>query len=482
MTQLTDEAGSLVPADLVETRTRDTYGAWMRRALEVAKDLCDNAQTSAADDPGWVASATTPDLRYTRYSGEPGAGADIAAGVDAGWLVARGTGDRSAAAGCLHGLTVAVKDIIDVAGLPTRNGTPGGLWREPTRSAASWQALEAAGARCVGKSATHEMAWGVTTPQVPHPADPRRSAGGSSGGSAACVAARISDAALGTDTGGSIRIPAALCGVVGFRPTTGSLHTSGVTALAPEQDVVGPLAADVRTAVAMLEVLLGQALTPRLTDPSGLRVGVLANPGRLDSAVGHAYRDTLRALAAAGVELVAIESSLWRQAGSISLLTMLLSSGREHAASVHAAPLSFGGEARALLTLGEQLDDDSTRALVARSRRVLAAQTAHLFAEYRLDACITPTTPCSAPLREVDTVTVGGKDEPVPAALTRFTAWASTVAMPAVSVPAVSVPAAGSGGELPVGVQIMAAPHDEHVCVHLALAVQDITRRTDHEQ
>lgn len=476
---MTDVGTPLVPGDLAEARTREAYGASMRRALEVAKALCDNSDTAATDERGWGdASAALPDLVHTTYPTRADAAPNIATGLAAGWLVAAGAADRLAIEGRLRGLTVAVKDTIDVAGLPTQNGTTGALWREPAHSAAAWHALEDAGARCVGKSATHEMAWGVTTPQVPHPADPKRSTGGSSGGSAACVAAHVSDAALGTDTGGSIRIPAALCGIVGFRPTTGSVDPTGVTRLAPEQDVVGPLAADVRTTLAMLEVLLGRALTPHRTDPSGLLVGVLARTGRLEPVVERTYHDTLAALGAAGVEFVACETALWRQAASISLLTMLQSSAHQHAASVHSDPGSFGSEARALLTLGERLDehDDGPSPVISGARRALAAQTAHLFAEHRLDAWITPTTACTAPLRDADTVDVGGKPEPVASALTRFTAWASVVAMPGVSVPG-AVP----DGELPVGIQVMAPPHHEHVCAHLALAIEDIARRPAHE-
>ncbi|MQA76790.1 MAG: amidase, partial [Solirubrobacterales bacterium] len=181
----------------------------------------------------------------------------------------------------LAGLSVAVKDIVDVAGLPTRNGTAGGRWREPVRSATAWQLLAEAGARCVGKSATHEMAWGVTTPQIPHPRHAAHSCGGSSGGSAACVATGAAHGALGTDTGGSIRIPAALCGVLGFRPTTGAVGLTGVTPLAPEQDAIGPLAAELPTCLAMLEALLARPSTPPADATVPARVGVLSRTGRL---------------------------------------------------------------------------------------------------------------------------------------------------------------------------------------------------------
>ncbi len=408
------------------------------------------------------------------WAGQPAdpSGGSLQEALRAGWLVARDRRDEQAVRpGALSGLTVAVKDIIDVAGLPVRNGTPGALWRQPTESAGAWSRLAAAGARCVGKAATHEMAWGVTTPQIAHPLHTDRIAGGSSGGSAACVAAQVSQGGLGTDTGGSIRIPAALCGVVGFRPTTGTLDMAGVTPLAPEQDVVGPIAANVGTCTAMLEVLLERPLGTELRQGEvmrGLRIGVLQRAGRLDPVIEEAYRRTRAALERVGARFVPCDTPLLRQAGSISLLTMLASSAAQHAEAVYADPAGFGGEARALLTLGENLAPQA--GLIDRARAALTARTAGLFTAERLDAFLTPTTACTAPPRGSDTIEIDGRAEPVAAALTRYTAWASVAAMPAVSLPVPSP-------DLPVGVQVMAPPHREDICVRVALLIEDITRR-----
>jgi Asp-tRNA(Asn)/Glu-tRNA(Gln) amidotransferase A subunit family amidase len=454
----------LVPGDAEEAETRATTVAWMLNGLDAVQTLPALHQSEAAR---WGKSDSTVQLTSSTWSLDPRSASDsaITDARAAGWLVTAGDTAASSASGRLQGLTVAVKDIIDVGGLPTRNGTPGGAWRKPSCSASAWRLLADAGARCVGKAAAHEMAWGVTTPQIPHPANPDRCTGGSSGGSAACVAAHISQAALGTDTGGSIRIPAALCGVVGFRPTSGSVSTAGVTPLAPEQDVVGPVAGDVRTCLAMLEVLLGRPCTPRDLVPASLRVGVLTRTGRLDPLVERAYTDVLAALQNAGVQLVPCDTPIARKAASISLLTMLLSSARIHAGAVHADPTAFGAEARALLTLGEQLADQSTT--ITSARHALRAHTAKLYADEELDAFITPTTPCTAPPRHDAVVDVGGRLEPVSAALTRFTAWSSVTAMPSISVPS-PVP----DGDMPVGVQVMAPPHHEHTCARIALIIE----------
>jgi Asp-tRNA(Asn)/Glu-tRNA(Gln) amidotransferase A subunit family amidase len=451
--------------DPVEQAVRATYAGWAEHGLDVVRTLADGPTTPVA----WP-SAEPPPGSPTRWKPRDTTPSDTTTGdaLTTGWLVASAD-DTTAGSGPVAGLTVAVKDIIDVAGLPTRHATPGGLWRDPTDDAAAWARLRAAGARCVGKAATHEMAWGITTAQVPHPLDPGRIVGGSSGGSAACVAAGVAQGALGTDTGGSVRVPAALCGVVGIRPTTGTVDMRGITPLAPEQDVVGPLATDVDTCTAMLEVLLDRPLGPTTGGVAGLRVGVLARPGRLAADVEQAYVGALEALRDEGADVVTCDSVLFRQAGSVSLLTMLISSARQHAAAVHADPAGFGGEARALLTLGEDLLQHE--GLIARARAALTAATAALFAEQRLDAFVTPTTPCTAPLRGADTVDIGGRPEAVSAALTRFNAWASVTGVPAASVP---LPSPG----LPCGLQVMAPPRREDVCVRVARTLEQPTRRT----
>jgi Asp-tRNA(Asn)/Glu-tRNA(Gln) amidotransferase A subunit family amidase len=470
MTTWVDQA-DLVPGDQAERATRRLYGGWVRSGLDIATSLAaagERAPTAAWGDPGKT-DAGIFSVVDARRGPRDRAAAERARAV--GWIVAGGRAPGDVPGGSLEGIDVAVKDVIDVAGLLTRNGTPRGLWREPSTSAPVWRSLREAGAGFAGKSATHEMAWGVTTPQVPHPLDPACSAGGSSGGSAAVVRAGVCAAALGTDTGGSIRIPAALCGVVGFRPTTGTVPMAGVTALAMEQDVVGPLAVDVTTCVAVLEALLGLPCTPADPSPSALRIGVLDRPGRLEPAVADAYHATVEALRGAGAIVVTCETTLAREATSVSLLTMLGSSARLHGAAVRADPRAFGSEARALLTLGEGLP----AGVVAAARVALVARTAQLYAAHSLDAFLTPTTPCTAPSRRAAVVDVGGQEEPVPAALTRFTAWASAVGMPAISVPVSGRPG------MPVAVQVMAPPRRERICAHVALLIEGLVtgvRRT----
>jgi aspartyl-tRNA(Asn)/glutamyl-tRNA(Gln) amidotransferase subunit A len=178
------------------------------------------------------------------------------------------------------GRPVAVKDLLDTAGLTTTYGSSIFADHVPARSAESVLRLEAAGYAVAGKTNLHEFAYGITSQNahygtVPNPRFPGRLAGGSSGGSAAAIAAGDVELALGTDSGGSIRIPAAWCGIVGFKPTYDLVPTEGCFPLAPSYDHVGPMASTVDGCVELLHVLApGAAELPELSSLADLRVGV----------------------------------------------------------------------------------------------------------------------------------------------------------------------------------------------------------------
>jgi aspartyl-tRNA(Asn)/glutamyl-tRNA(Gln) amidotransferase subunit A len=201
-----------------------------------------------------------------------------------------------AAAG--DGPKLAVKDIFDTAGVRTTYGSA--IFRDhvPDRSAASVELLQAAGYVMVGKANLHEFAWGITSENdhygwVPNPAAPRRVPGGSSGGSGAALAAGLVDAALGSDSGGSIRIPAACCGVVGFKVSFGAVPIDGCWPLAPSYDTAGPMARNVAGCERMMEAM-APGFSPAETALADLRVGVawtdLADPlvaARVQEAAAH---------------------------------------------------------------------------------------------------------------------------------------------------------------------------------------------------
>jgi Asp-tRNA(Asn)/Glu-tRNA(Gln) amidotransferase A subunit family amidase len=183
--------------------------------------------------------------------------------------------------GPLQGKRLLVKDLIDTAGVRTTYGSKIYADHVPRRTASAVERLVAAGAVVVGKANLHEFAWGVTSQNpwygtVQNPRHPGRTTGGSSGGNAAAIAAGLCDIGLGTDTGCSVRLPAACCGVVGLKPSWGRLPIDGVFPLCPSFDTVGPMAATVADAAAMWSVLAGAPLpAPRL---AGLTVGLLTTP------------------------------------------------------------------------------------------------------------------------------------------------------------------------------------------------------------
>jgi aspartyl-tRNA(Asn)/glutamyl-tRNA(Gln) amidotransferase subunit A len=182
------------------------------------------------------------------------------------------------------GIPLAVKDLLDTAGLTTTYGSAIFADHVPTSSAVAVERLEAAGYTNVGKTNLHEFAYGITSENphfgtVPNPAAPGRIAGGSSGGSAAALAAGLADAALGTDSGGSIRIPAACCGVVGFKPTYGLVPTDGCFPLAPSFDHVGPMARTVSDCVSLLEALVPDFERMTYESPEELSLGVAWTAG-----------------------------------------------------------------------------------------------------------------------------------------------------------------------------------------------------------
>ena len=177
------------------------------------------------------------------------------------------------------GIRLAVKDLLDTAGLTTTYGSAIFAEHVPSQTAEAVRLLEAGGYVDIGKTNLHEFAYGTTSENVhfgtvPNPIAPGRIAGGSSGGSAAALAAGLADAALGTDSGGSIRIPAACCGVVGFKPTFDLVSTVGCFPLAPSFDHVGPMARTVEDCIAMLRVLAPRFTPTTLDTLAELRIAV----------------------------------------------------------------------------------------------------------------------------------------------------------------------------------------------------------------
>ena len=359
----------------------------------------------------------------------------------------------------------AVKDFMDVAGQTTRNGTPGLGHHVATEDCAPVARLRAAGHVPVARTAVPELAWSVRTPGCRNPHDPERDAGGSSGGSAVAVAIGDVPFALGTDTGGSIRIPAALCGVAGLRPTHGTVPVDGVTPLVPSMDTVGPIAP---TAAACLEVLrlLGGAAEPEPATVEGLTVGWPAHlwGTRIDADVLRVVEHARDALHGAGVRIVPVELPLGhRHARSAGYTSMLFESARLWWQAYQDDPSGLRGRAIGQLEAGSGVAEEDYETARAQARAI-GDELDGVFAG--VHALLMPTVPVPAALAEADAVEVGGRAEAIENAYYRLTALAAVSGHPALTVPA------GFARGLPVGAQLVGRRGEEALLCLLGGAIE----------
>jgi aspartyl-tRNA(Asn)/glutamyl-tRNA(Gln) amidotransferase subunit A len=362
--------------------------------------------------------------------------------------------------GLLHGLPLAVKDVIDVAGVPTRMGTPGAGHHLPNRDAAAVAALTAAGAVVIGKTTTHELALGMTTPGARNPHDPTRIAGGSSGGSAVAVGAGIAAVALGTDTNGSIRAPAAHCGVVGLKPTRATIPLAGVGALAWTQDTVGLIAPDLDTAAAGWEALRAPTDASAPAENSRARIGV--DRRALDEASADVARAVAGALEAADAELVDVDGPDLVLAGAASVLAIVVEAARAWGEALDADPRAFGPQVRGALRAGREVAP-AAYADAKRARVEVAARMRALFADHALDALALPTVPVTATPAGEDRTSFHGRERSVEALQATYLAPASLTGQPALSLPC-----GRDGDGLPIGLQLVGRAHRERALLAAA--------------
>jgi Asp-tRNA(Asn)/Glu-tRNA(Gln) amidotransferase A subunit family amidase len=355
-------------------------------------------------------------------------------------------------AGALERTVVAVKDLVAVAGLPLRAGSRvrSGAPAEPA-DAGVVRALRAAGAVVAGTVALHEMAFGVSgvNDEVgfpPNPHDPQRVPGGSSSGSAVAVADGTCDLAVGTDTGGSVRIPAAFCGVVGFKPAA-PYPLDGVLPLAPTLDQVGLLARTVAEVALAHQAVTGEpGLAPALR-VAAPRIGVeRAALEAADGEVAAAVEGALRAMRDAGWHLVDVE---WPD--SAEILDVSTTIMFAEAAVVHRHLLDgpagdlLGAPVAARFRAGATIGDDDYRAAREAADRLTADVRKTLAT---VDAVVGPTVPIVAP-----TIDAARTDDALPRRIVAETRLANVARTPALTVP---VPTTSATTALPVGLQVAA--------------------------
>jgi len=385
--------------------------------------------------------------------------------------------DRELAAGRdrgpLHGVPISIKDLIDIAGTPTTAASRVRDGHVAAHDAPCVVALREAGAVIIGKTNLHEFAFGTTNEEsafgpARNPRDVSRSPGGSSGGSAASVAAGMALATLGTDTGGSIRIPAAACGIVGLKPRHGELPTDGIVPLSRRLDHVGPLARTVADASLVYRALRGSHL-PRLPAPvpiSGLRLAVPRGYffELLDDEVRARFDEAIDRLRTAGARITDINIRHASLTPAVYLHLVLADAAAYHAATLERMPERYTPLVRLRLEMGRYLlAEDYARALEGQEilrREVDSALAGHA-------ALVLPALPIPAPPIGAASVRVGAVTESVRNLMLRQTQLFNVTGHPAIALPAGDTRAG-----LPSSVQLVGAETDELLPVALACEAQ----------
>lgn len=388
----------------------------------------------------------------------------------------------------LAGLPVVAKDNINTTTYPTSGGTKALLDHFPSTDAGAVKRIRQAGGFIGAKAGMHELAFGITsnnavTGAVRNPADPAMIPGGSSGGTAAAIAAGIFPAGLGTDTGGSCRIPAALCGVIGFRPTTGRYDGDGVVPISHTRDTVGPMARSVRDIVLFDSVLSGDVTDLGDLAMANVTLGVPRQMfyDNLDPAVAEAVETQLSVLSAAGAKLVDVSfEPIWAHNEAFSFPVVLYEVVRDLPAYLanHAPGVSFEalvegiGSPDVAGAIGSQLGDEAMpeaayRAALDEHRPAMRKIYSQVFEENGLDAIVFPTTPLPAsPIGEDETVILNGEQVPTFPTYIRNTDLGSNIGAPGISMPCPVT----SG--LPVGIEFDALPGKDRSLLALARAAE----------
>jgi Asp-tRNA(Asn)/Glu-tRNA(Gln) amidotransferase A subunit family amidase len=394
--------------------------------------------------------------------------------------------ERASERGALWGVPVAVKDVVDVAGTPTTAASRILADNVPARDAHVVARLREAGAVVVGKLNLHEFAYGARTTSsacgpARNPWATDRICGGSSGGSGAAVAAGLAAVTLGTDTAGSIRIPACYCGVTGLRPSTGRVSNRGVVPVAWTFDVVGPLAATAEDCALVLSLTAGRDPEDPFTVDAevppyherldggvrGLRVGVVRSLlEAADSGIAAAVEAALGELVSLGAEVVPTEPPLLEHAGTIQQAIQFAEATQAHGEWLRTRLADYDDDVRARLLVGLFLPG-TVYVTGQRARRLYHERMLDVFAG--VDLLAAPVMPALPPRLEEETVDVDGREVPYRLALIAYNSPWSLGGLPVASVPC------GLVDGLPVGLALIGPRLGEEVVLRAAHAFQQAT-------
>lgn len=396
---------------------------------------------------------------------------------------------RSGPRGPLHGVPFAVKDLMDTAGIRTTYGSA--LFRDhvPSADAEPVRRLREAGAILLGKTNTHEFACGATT-NNPHygathnPCKHDHVPGGSSGGSAAAVAARLAPLATGTDTGGSIRMPAAACGCVGLKPTWGRVSQRGTFPMDPTYDHVGPIARNARDCAIAMNAMAGYDPADPWSPPQnseeeftrllgrkmkGKKIGYAPGfrPVPVQPAVWENLERMLRSFEQLGCEIVEVELPDAAEVLSTSNTLILAGTALSHADLFFGNEEKYGEDVRGLVAAGTAISGQEV--LAAQRRRAAIKRDFERIVSSNVNALVLPTMAVEAPPIGATEVELAGSALNVTIAMAAYTMVHDTTQLPSISTPS----GFGPGG-LPTAIQITTGPNQDSLALALADALESI--------
>ena len=387
-----------------------------------------------------------------------------------------GQADRELASGQdrgpLHGVPIAIKDLIDIAGVPTTAASRVRDGHVARADAPVIGRLRAAGAVLIGKTNLHEFAYGTTSEDsafgaVRNPRDLSRTPGGSSGGSAAALVAGMAVAALGSDTGGSIRIPAAACGLVGLKPTFDEIAIDGVVPLARSFDHLGPLAKSVADAWLVHRAMKAEAAASLAPQPlGGMKLGLLHAYfcDVMDADVRHRFDASVAALERAGADIRRVDIPHASLTAAVYIHIHATEGSEYHARMLERAADRYTPTVRMRLEMGRYIrSEDYVRA--QNARRVLMREVEAALGG--CDALILPSMPIPAPPIGAETVPIEGKDEQVRALMLRCTQLFNVTGHPAIAMPCGTTPQG-----LPCSLQLVGRRGQTDALVQTALGVE----------